>query len=174
MLIGSAELIADIGRDARLDPACADRDQGHANQQTEPRVVKRQRQMTQAIDDRNPENRAVLAPNSVGEDRAQDWQQIYPGEESVIPCLRLGLRHEIEVAVCVPEIFGHEHDQDRVHSVKTEPLGCLVADDERHARRHLVGLQRRGEVFGFGHRSGGTVPDSRRTGQREIRVVINQ
>src|SRR5258708_5207928 len=46
----------------------------------------------------------------------------------------------------------HEDHQNRIHAVVTEALGGLIANDVRNARRHLVGLERRGQVRGFCHR----------------------
>ncbi len=43
MLVPAAELITDVGRDARFDSACSDRDQAKSKEETESGVVQSKR-----------------------------------------------------------------------------------------------------------------------------------
>ena len=50
VLVVGAELVADVGRDAGLDAARADRDQREAERQAEPGVIESQREAAEAVD----------------------------------------------------------------------------------------------------------------------------
>ena len=67
-----AELIAHIRRDARLDAAGTERDQPEPNHQSHPGVIQRERKMTEAVNDREPENRLIFADESFRQNRAED------------------------------------------------------------------------------------------------------
>ena len=49
----------------------------------------------------------------------------------------------------------------------------FIADDERHTRRHLVRLQRGGEILGFGHRLRGLFQIRIRQASKEIRRSVH-
>ena len=70
----------------------------------------------------------------------------------MIPGVRLRLSHGAKVALSVQQVLGHENHQNGIHPVITEALGGFVSDNERHARRHFVGLEWRSQVRGIGHR----------------------
>ena len=145
-----AELVAHVGRHAGLDAAGADGDEGQAGQQPAPRgergrqqrlrqVHQRQAEMPEAVDDRQKQDREVLAEEGVGHDAADDWKEIGAGHEEVHPLPRLGLGHEVGAARRGMEELCHEHDEDRLHSVERKPFRRLVADDVGNPRRHTAG-----------------------------------
>src|ERR1041385_2613859 len=151
MLVRRAKLISDVGAHAGFDAARAKRDKNQSGGKPNARVVHRQREVAETINDREKQNSSILAQNRIREKGPDKWQQVHRRNKRVIVTLRLFFRHHIELTLCVHEVSRHEHNEDSLHAVKAEALGGLVANDERHARRHLVRLQRRGEVFGFIH-----------------------
>ena len=144
MFVRFAELVADIGRDARLDSARADTNQCETDRQhgalpnaNAPRSVHAgQGETAETIDDREPEDGSIFPEPAVGNDRADDGKVINAGDEIVGVFVGLVRRHRREHAGVVEDVMRHEDGQDRLHAVVIETLGRFVADDVRHARRH--------------------------------------
>jgi len=102
------------------------------------RSHKCQRDVAEAVHNRQPENDPEFSENGIGENRAEDWQKIECRNKCVIPRFRLCRRHHAQVTHLVQKIFGHEDGQDGIHPVVREALGRFVTDDVGHARRHGV------------------------------------
>ncbi len=133
--VALAELIADVGRDARLDPARADRDQPQPRPHAPDRVrAQREQEAAAGVDDRQPQDGAVLAQQAIGDDRADHRQRVDRGEEQVEVLLRGGLGGAAEQAVLRVQ-HGQVRRQEGTDAVEREPLGALVADDVRDAGR---------------------------------------
>ena len=129
------ELIADVGGDARLDPARADRDQRRAPPDAPDRVrAQREQEAAAGVDDRQPQDRAVLAQQAIRDDRADHRQRVDRGEEQVEMLLRGGLGSASKQPVLGVQ-HGQVRRQERTDPVKRETLGALVADDVRDAGR---------------------------------------
>src|SRR5262249_17766126 len=94
ILIRGPELVTDVGRHARLNPAGTQGDESRTNEQPEPRVVDRQRQVTEAIDNRKRQNRAVFAEKSVGYERPKNREEVDGACEVVkgVPGVQFGHR----------------------------------------------------------------------------------
>ena len=150
VLVRFAELIADVGRDARLDPAGAQRDQPETDGQhlllTEAdaprRVHEGERQMSEAVNDRKPQDRVVFPEKPLRQDGAQNGKEINSGNKSGEPGPRFRVAHGGELPHLVHEIRRHEHGEDRAHPVERETLGRFVPDDVGDARRHRADVRR--------------------------------
>ncbi len=91
--------------------------------------------MAGAIDDREAQNRAVLAEQPVRDDGADHRERVDAGDERVhvagCICIRDFLR----------QLFGHDveagqmHEQDRFHSVERKAFASFITDDEGNAGR---------------------------------------
>jgi hypothetical protein len=134
-----AELVADVGRDARLDAAGAEHDQRQAEVDALEAVLpQRQRGVPQAVEQRQVEDGLVLAGQAVGDDGADHRQGVDAGDEQV---------HRRAAQLVGPGLGGaggrvqrHEVDEeDGLHPVEAEALAGLVADDVRDARRPAGG-----------------------------------
>src|SRR5205814_3358993 len=75
-LVGAAELIADVGRYARLNSAGAECDQPQPDEQPSPRVVECQSQVPQAIVERERQDRAIFAQQTVGDECPEERKEI--------------------------------------------------------------------------------------------------
>jgi hypothetical protein len=146
MLVARAELVADVRGDTGLDAARAEGDEAEADGQAQPRLVEREHDAAQAVDQREPDDRLVFAPEGVGDDRAQGREKIIRGQENMHPLVGIRLIHRGRRAGTVHEVFRHEHHEHRAHPVEIKSLGRLVADDVGDARRHRGQLLRRGEI----------------------------
>ena len=155
MLIGGAELVADVRRDAGLDAARADRDQRQPPKQAESRVVQRQRQMPQTVDERQPNDRAVFTPPGVCYQPSDERCEINGRREQVVVTLRLFLVHDRQVPRRIKQILRHEDGQYRLHPIEAEPFGGFIADDERDPAGHARGGFRRRAVGRARHDSCG-------------------
>jgi hypothetical protein len=128
------ELVADERGDQRLDAARCERDQREAGVKTRPVLVEHgQHALADAVEQAEPEDGVVLAPETVGEPAAKQREQVHADHEGVEHVLRgagaLGLGQ-------VHQQRGHEERrQDVAHPVEREALGALVADDVGHLRR---------------------------------------
>ena len=71
MLIGRAELIANIGGDARLDAARTQRNQSQSYRQPKARVIDCQRQMPKTIDNGEKEDGAIFPEKGIPQKRSQ-------------------------------------------------------------------------------------------------------
>ena len=153
MLVRFAKLVADIGRDARLDAAGAEqikRDRAPAwcdDQTHAPEVSIQGKGETGRSSKRS---RARKWSDICQENLRRGWLQESEGNKrrdekceilsaSRRPCDRR------EHADLLTRLMGHEDDQDRLHPVEVEPLGRFVADDVGHARRHAAEVRRRSE-----------------------------
>src|SRR5690348_2962161 len=91
MLVGLAELIADIGGNARLNSAGSKADQDQADQKhyslangdSPRRGHTRERQIAYAVNNRQRKDRPILAEKPVGENRADNWQKINAKHEQM-------------------------------------------------------------------------------------------
>ncbi len=135
VLVAVGELIAHIGRHAGLDAPGPEGHEAEADGERD-RGLRAQCEhgAAQHIDDRKNDDRAVLAPEHVGNDGADQRKKIRPGLEQTLPAG--GTR--------LPEVqrAGHVHRQDRVDAVITEALRKLVGNDERDTLGHPVGIAR--------------------------------
>lgn len=157
MLVGFAELITNIGRNAGLDSARADADQCEADRQhgalpngNAPRSVhKREGQTAKTVNDGEPEDGSIFTEPAIGNDRANYRKIIDAGDEVMGVFVSFVGLHGRERAGLIEDVMRHEDGQDRLHAVVIETLGRFVADNVRDARRHPGHvLRRRGEVFG--------------------------
>src|SRR5882672_8089648 len=108
MLIGSAELVANIGADAGFYAASANCNQQEAHCKANARMVYSQSQMAETVDDRDVKNRPVLSENGVAEKSADNREKICAGDEYVIPAVCLIRGHQ--------QLVRHEDDQDGIHA----------------------------------------------------------
>src|SRR5579864_7247216 len=65
MLVGGAELVADVCADAGFNAAGTQSYEEQTSHQANPRVVKRQSQVTEAINDRQAKDSPILAENGI-------------------------------------------------------------------------------------------------------------
>ena len=105
--------------------------------------------MPATVDDGDEQDRAKLAKEGVGQDRAHKRQEVTEKGEIMEALVGLVLRHQIEGAGAVAQVLRHEHREDGGHAVVAEALGRLGRDDERDALGHLVRFDRRGEECCF-------------------------
>ena len=100
--------------------------------------------MANAINNRKPKNRTVLAHKNVGKQRTDDWEEISGGDKVMIDLIgrstahlrsRFAGGHHVQ-------ILRHENDKYRPHPVKAETLGRLIANDVFDASWQSVGLFR--------------------------------
>jgi hypothetical protein len=138
--IVGAELIADVGRDAGFDAAGAERDEPEPDVHAEQGVVgDREHGVPRAVDERQAEDDAVLAEETVGEHRAEHRHEVHAGLEEVHVAggeIVGALLHLASEHVQRREV----HEEDRAHPVEAEALAGLVAHDVRHARWPTRGL----------------------------------
>ena len=151
VLVAGAELVADVGGHAGLDATRTEGDEPEAEKEAEAGRIGRQRHATRAVDERNPEDGAVLAPEGVGHDGAEHGEKVVRGDEEVVPVIGLVLVHRGQRAGAVAQVLRHVDDQNGAQAVEAEALGGFVADDIGNARGHLVRLERSGEDLGFSH-----------------------
>jgi hypothetical protein len=123
-------------------------------------VIYHQCEVAKAVNDRDVKNCPILAENRVSEKRAYNGQKVSARNEYVIPAICVCRSHQ--------QLVRHKHHQDGIHPIVTEPFGGFVPDYVRHARRHFVGLERSGKVFGFGHLIAWTIPKSQQPIQSEF------
>ena len=152
MLIAAAELVAHIGDHARFDAAGAEGDQGQTQKQTGPGVIKRQRQMTRAIHQREEDDRAVLAQIRIGKNGAEEGKEIGRCGEQVKVGGRFFIGHGRQLPVSGHQVLRHEDDQNRADAVETESLRYIIDDDVGNSAGHAGGCRRRRAIGGHGHR----------------------
>ena len=129
VLVRRSELIAHVGRDAGFDPARPDRDQRETDRQAHTSVVDRESKMPEAVDDRQRDDRPILAQQTVGEQCTDQWKEIDGGAEQVVIRACLGIAHGSRAPVGGKQMSRHEDDQDGAHPVVAEAFGGLVTDD---------------------------------------------
>ena len=144
------ELIADERHDEWFDAARTERDQEQPGVEAGAVVVERgEARVPHAVDERQPQDRAVLAEDPIGDPATEEREEVHADHEGVKDILgdpgTLGFR-------CVQQQRGdQERRQDVAHPVEAEALARLVADDVRD----LSWQCRLGEglgSFGGGHR----------------------
>ena len=155
MLVRFAKLIAHVGRDARLDAPGSERNETEPDEQAHARVVQGQSEVPEAVNNRKPKNRLVLADETLGHDGSQNGQEINGRNEKREVLPRLGVAHVIGRPHFVDDVLRHEHDQNRSHPIEAETFGRLVADDEGNTRRHSADVWWRSCVFIFRHKRKG-------------------
>src|SRR5437899_4130381 len=151
MLIRRTKLVADIGADARFNPARTQSDQGEAAYQSDARVVNGEHEVPNAVNNRKAENGSKLSKNSVSQKSARQRQKINGGDKGVIPGFRLMLAEVIGMPLSIHHVFSHEDHKDGIHPVVTEALSRLVAPDVGNTWRHSTGFVCSRGVFGFRH-----------------------
>ena len=161
MLVGLAELIADMGRDAGLDAARAD---GHEEQsRDEPalrleghlqdrgrKIDARQRRVAEAVHHREQHDGAVLAKKRVGDERADHGKKVRAGNKPRHPFARLGVGVVVGRARRSHQVLRHEDGKNRLHAVEREAFCRFVADDEWNARGHAGRFGGGGTVWCIG------------------------
>src|SRR3546814_8045569 len=92
VLVAAVELVADEGRDQRLDAARSERDQEQAGEEAGA-VALEQRKAGVAGDvhQRQPEHGVVLAEEAVGDPAAQQREEVHTDDEDVADVLRRAL-----------------------------------------------------------------------------------
>ena len=130
MLVLRGELIADVGRDARLDAAGAEGHERKPHRQGRRSTAACEHRAAGAVHERERHDGAVLAPEHVRDDGADQREEVGAELEQRLPNGRLRLA---EV-----QILRHVDGEDGVDAVEAEALGELVGDDERDAGRHPV------------------------------------
>ena len=103
MTVGLAELVTHVRGNAWLDAARTECDQEKTGDQPTLRVERglqertrhidqRERAVTDAVDDREQHDRPVLPEERVGNDRAEDWEEVRACDEEVhvLTGLRVG------------------------------------------------------------------------------------
>jgi hypothetical protein len=127
------ELIADERRDERLDPAGAERDQEQPGHERGA-VVREHGEHAEAdaVDQAEPQDRAVLPEQAIGDPSAEQREEVDADHERVEDVLRLALLQE--------QNGDEERRQDVSHPVEAEPLAALTTDDVGDLPRHLRGL----------------------------------
>jgi hypothetical protein len=144
MFVRIAKLIANVRRHARFNPACTQTNQKQSDRQHRslPNCNPpgsghaRQREITQAVDERQRENSPIFAQPAVGDDRAENRKKVNAENEVMRIHVRLVRTHRREHTRLIQNVMRHENGQDRLHAVIGETLGSFVADDVRYARRH--------------------------------------
>ena len=112
MLVGGTELVADVCRNTRLDAARAQSDQSQAKDKAVPSFIQAEHKVTKAIDNREIKDRLVLAPERIGQNRAQNRDEITHIHERVIPLVSLRIGHVIRRSRRVQHVFSHKRRQD--------------------------------------------------------------
>jgi len=139
------ELVADMRRYTWLDPSRSDRNQNqatiekrhHGSLGTE--IHHRQQTVTNTVHQADPEDRLVLAPIHIGDDRAQHGEEIGTRREQMIDALRVVIGQMVDDSVrshAHHQVPGHEDGQDALHPVEAESFRQLVRNDVGDARWH--------------------------------------
>ena len=110
-----------------------------------------EREVAKAVSDRQRQDRPIFAEETVGQNGAEDWEEVDAENEVVRVHVGFVLLHRREQARLIQDVMRHEHGQDRFHAVVGEAFGRFVADDVRHARRHAGEVGRRRHVVVFSH-----------------------
>ena len=142
VLVRLAKLVADVGRNARLDATGAKGNEAETDQKPEAGFIQRQREMAKAINNREPEDGLVFPDETLRQDGAENGKKINRRDEKGEILPRLRVAHVIGRAAARDQILGHENDQDGAHPVEGKTLGRLVPDDVGHARRHGADVRR--------------------------------
>jgi hypothetical protein len=141
VLVRLVELISHEGRDQRLDPAGSQRDQEEAEVEARRRLLEqRQAQVPKAVEDRDPEDRAVFPEEAIRQPTAEQREEVHPRHEHVEDVLGLALGllgREVD-----EERARQERRQDVPHPVEAEALAALVRDDVGDLARHAPGAVR--------------------------------
>ena len=132
MLVGVVELVADHCRDAGLDAAGAEGDQKQPGEKA-PLVPDTQgeAEVAQAIDQAQPQDGAVLAPEPIGQEPAQQGEQIDTGDKCVEMVLGQLLAQGVVRHLAAQQVIHQENREDIPHPVETEAFARFVSDDER-------------------------------------------
>jgi len=120
MLVGFAELIANIGRNTRFDATRAHGNHDQTDRQQvswldhvrDRRAHQRQSPVPKAVNNRKPENDLELSKERVGQNRAQQRKEIKHRDERVIPGLGRGGRHHAQMTHLIEQILRHEDRED--------------------------------------------------------------
>ncbi len=84
MLVGLIELIADERNDERLDAAGAERDEEETRVEAGAVVIERgEARVPHAVDERQPQDRAVLAEQPIGDPAAEKREEVHADHEGM-------------------------------------------------------------------------------------------
>src|SRR6476619_1842587 len=108
MLTSTIKLVPDVRGDARFDAASAQSNEEKAEAQPEPRMIEREHAVTDAIEQREREDRPKFANKGVGQDRSENTEEISCRDKGVVPLSGLLGRHEILGAAVRQEVMRHE------------------------------------------------------------------
>jgi len=97
--------------------------------------AQRQHQVAARVDDRQPEDGAVLAQQAIGDHRADRRQRVDRRDEQVKVRLRERGGRGGELRVVHVKLPRQVKREDRAHAVVAEALAPFVADDVRDAGR---------------------------------------
>ena len=158
MLVRFAELIANVGRDTRLDSTGAQTNQEQSDCEHRPLPDGNspgsghagERKIAQAVNERERQDGPIFAEQTVGNDRAKNREKVNAENEVMRVHVGFVRAHRREHTGLIQDVMRHENGQHRFHPVVGEALRRFVADDVRHSRRHAGEIRRRREVFVFG------------------------
>jgi hypothetical protein len=144
MFVRIAKLIANVCRHAWFNAACPQTNQKQSDRQHRSLANRnppgsghaREREIAQAVDDREREDGPIFAQPAVGDDRAENREKVNAENEVMRVHVRLVRTHRRKHTGLIQNVMRHENGQDRLHAVIRETLGSFVADDVRYARRH--------------------------------------
>ena len=149
MLVGPGELVAHERRNERLDAAGPDGDERKPCVEARAVVVEqREARVTRDVHQREPEDRAVLAEEPVGDPAAEQREEVHADNEGVENLLRdAGALRLRRIEQQRPHEKGRE---DVAHPIEAEALAGLVADDVRNlsGQARARGGGRAGQRFG--------------------------
>ena len=155
MPVRLSELIAHVGRDARLDAPGTDRDEPETEEQHPSRIDplvdahQGERPVAETVDDAQADDRQILSEEDVAEQRPEDRREIDRAREEVVVGGRLRTRHGLRAdrSGQQKELRRHEDRQDPLHAVEAESLRGLVPDDVGDAAWHRLGRGGGGQIF---------------------------
>ena len=140
--VGGAKLVSDVRRNTTFNPARSNRDEEQSEKEPQPCRVEGESEMPEAVNDREADDRAVLSPSEIGENRSEQRGDVDRPDEEMKPAVGLMFRHRRQRAAAGEQLRRHERHKYAAHAIKAEPFGRFISDDERNARRHPVGVQR--------------------------------
>src|SRR5690606_5544891 len=130
VLVALVELVAAEAHHQRLDAAGAERDQEQAGVEAGGVVLEqRQAGVAGAIDQREPQDRVVLAEEAVGQPSPQQREEVHADHEHVEDVLGRAVALRSGRQVSQQRRADQERHQDVAHAVEAEALARLVADD---------------------------------------------
>ncbi len=151
LLVRLIELIADERCNQRLDAAGSDCDEEESGVEPRAIVVERREQCVPgAIDQRQPQDRRILAKEPIRDPAADQRKEINADHEGMKDIL--GNSRALRFGRVQQQRTDEKRRQDVAHSVEAETFARFVRDDVRNLPRHAVrrGGRRRERCCGGG------------------------